>query len=114
MRFQRGQPVAGEPRCPSPPRMLGWSWPGSLAHVPRYATSPMRPETQPRDPELRYASVAVARSPAQSCMLPLCPYQAAWNPESFVGMTAGGGMPGPIWEVQVADLMGRGGSAASA
>ena len=32
------------------------------------ATSPMRPETQPRDPELRYASVAVARSPAQSCM----------------------------------------------
>ena len=82
--------------------MLGWSCPGSESQVPRYATSPSRPLTQPREPELKYATVAVARSPAQRLMYPDCPYQDAWNPGVPVGTRAGGAMPGPTDPTQVA------------
>src|SRR6266550_1440939 len=39
-------------------------------------------------------------------MYPLCPYHAAWKPASPLGITAGGGMPGPTLLAQVAARAG--------
>ena len=58
--------------------------------MPRYATWPSTTFTQPREPELYIATVAVAVSPGQRVMYPLCPYQAAWNPSRPEGTVAGG------------------------
>src|SRR5919201_3817843 len=38
----------------------------------------------------------------QSDMYPLCPYHAAWNPDSPLGTRAGGASPGPTLLAQVA------------
>src|SRR3977135_1276270 len=95
MRCYRGHPVPGAPSCPSPPSGVARSWPGSGPHVPRYATSPIRPETQPNDPLFLYATTAVDFSPAHSVGYPLCPYHDAWNPRTPAGVVAGGAMPGP-------------------
>ena len=63
-RFAFGQPVAGEPALPSPPRMLGRSCPGSGPQVPRNAWS--LEAYQPSEPELWKAMVAVDVAPGQS------------------------------------------------
>src|SRR5438477_914811 len=62
----------------------------------------MRPRTQPREPELWYATVAVERSPGQSVGYPLCPYHCAWKPWTPAGRPAGCGMPGPTLLAHVA------------
>ena len=95
MRLYRGQPVASEPSCPSPPSGVALSCPGSGDHVPRYATSPMRPDTQPNDPLLLNATTAVEISPGHSVGYPLCPYHDAWKPRTPDGTLGGGAMPGP-------------------
>lgn len=64
----------------------------------------MRPLTQPREPVLKYATVAVARSPAQRLMYPDCPYHAAWNPAMPLGTRGGGAMPGPTPPAHVAPV----------
>ena len=102
MRLNRGHPVAGDPAPPSPPSGVAPSWPGSGPHVPRYATSPMRPDTQPNDPLFLKATTAVDVSPGHSVGYPLCPYHCAWNPETPAARPAGGGMPGPTLLTHVA------------
>jgi hypothetical protein len=76
----------------------------------------MRDCTQPAEPELYIATVAVAVLPGQRVMYPLWPYHAAWNPGTPDGTLAGGGMPGPTLEVQVSlrSLFGGAESAAVA
>src|SRR2546430_4444247 len=102
MRLKRGHPVVGDPAAPSPPSGVTRSCPGSGPHVPRYATSPIRPRTQPSEPELWYATVAVDRSPGHNVGYPLCPYHCAWNPFTPNGRFAGCGMPGPTLLTHVA------------
>src|SRR5438093_1294674 len=62
----------------------------------------MRPLTQPSEPELWYATVAVDRAPGQSVGYPLCPYHEAWKPAMPAATLTGCGMPGPSLLVHVA------------
>src|SRR5258705_2661334 len=95
MRLYRGHAAAGDPSCPSPPSGFALSCPGSGPQVPRYATSPIRPDTQPNDPLFLNATTAVDVSPGQSVGYPLCPNHDAWKPRTPAGTFGGGAMPGP-------------------